>query len=118
MTSRCWPSPVCTHGRWGSSAIRIPGTAAAILGYPLDGGFDREAGRIGETETVSTEDAYGNGPVIRSVTTLRGRVRPGNSGGPMVDASGKVLATVFAALNGIPARPAGSRCRTRSCGER
>jgi S1-C subfamily serine protease len=77
-----------------------PGTAAAILGYPLDGGFDREAGRIGVTETVSTQDAYGNGPVIRSVTSLRGRVRPGNSGGPMVDASGKVLATVFAALNG------------------
>jgi hypothetical protein len=76
------------------------GTAAAILGYPLDGGFDREAGRIGETETVSTEDAYGNGPVIRSVTTLLGRVRPGNSGGPLVDASGRVLATVFAALTG------------------
>jgi len=77
-----------------------PGTAAAILGYPLDGGFDQEAGRIGATETVSTEDAYGNGPVIRSVTSLRGLVRPGNSGGPMVDSSGKVLATVFAALNG------------------
>jgi S1-C subfamily serine protease len=76
------------------------GTAAAILGYPLDGGFDREAGRIGVTQAVSTEDAYGNGPVLRSVTALRGRVRPGNSGGPMVDASGRVVATVFAALTG------------------
>ena len=75
-----------------------PGTAGAILGYPLDAGFDRETGRIGETERVSTEDAYGNGPVLRSVTTLRGRVRPGNSGGPVVDSSGRVLATVFAAL--------------------
>jgi S1-C subfamily serine protease len=78
------------------------GTAAAILGYPLDGSFDVEPGRIGQTETVSTEDAYGNGPVLRSITALRGRVRPGNSGGPMIDAHGHVVATVFAAITGSP----------------
>ena len=77
-----------------------PGTAAAVLGYPLDGGFDVEPGRIGQTETVSTEDAYGNGPVTRSITALRGRVRPGNSGGPMIDRTGQVVATVFAAITG------------------
>ena len=74
------------------------GTPAAILGYPLDGSFDLEPGRLGQTETVSTEDAYGNGPVLRTITALRGRVRPGNSGGPMIDASGHVVATVFAAI--------------------
>ncbi len=79
-----------------------PGTAAGILGYPLDGGYDAEPGRIGQTETVSTEDAYGNGPVLRSITALRGHVRPGNSGGPMVDRSGDVVATVFAAITGSP----------------
>jgi S1-C subfamily serine protease len=78
------------------------GTPAAILGYPLDGTFDVEPGRIGQTETVSTEDAYGNGPVLRSITSLRGRVRPGNSGGPMIDAHGHVVATVFAAITGSP----------------
>ena len=77
-----------------------PGTAAGILGYPLDGTFDSEPGRIGQTETVSTEDAYGNGPVSRSITALRGRVRPGNSGGPMIDRAGRVVATVFAAITG------------------
>ncbi|MGI8715235.1 MAG: MarP family serine protease [Solirubrobacteraceae bacterium] len=76
------------------------GTAAAILGYPLDGGFDAEPGRIGQTETVQTQDAYGQGHIERSITALRGRVRPGNSGGPMVDARGRVLATVFAAITG------------------
>ncbi len=76
------------------------GTAAAILGYPLDGPFDVEPGRIGQTETVSTEDAYGNGPVTRSISALRGRVRPGNSGGPMIDRAGRVVATVFAAITG------------------
>ena len=78
------------------------GTPAAILGYPLDGGFDLEPGRLGQTETVSTEDAYGNGPVLRTITALRGRVRPGNSGGPMVNANGQVVATVFAAITGSP----------------
>jgi len=77
-----------------------PGTAAAILGYPQDGPFDAEPGRIGQTTTVSTEDAYGNGPVLRKIVSLRGRVRPGNSGGPMVDAQGHVVATVFAAIVG------------------
>jgi S1-C subfamily serine protease len=76
------------------------GTAAAILGYPLDGPFDAEPGRLGQTQVVNTEDAYGNGPIQRSITSLRGKVRPGNSGGPMVDAAGSVVATVFAAITG------------------
>jgi S1-C subfamily serine protease len=89
--------------------VRNPhaGTAAAILGYPLDGGFDAEPGRIGQTETVNTEDAYGNGPVMRSITALRGRVRPGNSGGPMIDQAGQVVATVFAAITGSTAGQGG-----------
>jgi S1-C subfamily serine protease len=35
--------------------------------------------------------------VIRSVYSLRGLVRPGNSGGPIVDSSGRVAGVVFAA---------------------
>lgn len=76
------------------------GRAAAILGYPLDGPFDVEPGRIGETQTVLTQDAYGRGPVSRLLTPLRGLVRPGNSGGPMVDVRGRVVTTVFAATTG------------------
>lgn len=73
------------------------GTGGAILGYPLNGPFDVEPGRIGATRTVISEDAYGRGPVRRAVTPLRGRVRSGNSGGPVLDGSGRVLTTVFAA---------------------
>ena len=76
------------------------GTSAAILGYPLDGPFDAEAGRLGQTETVNTQNAYGQGHVTRTITALRGRVRPGNSGGPLIDSQGGVVATVFAALTG------------------
>jgi S1-C subfamily serine protease len=82
------------------------GAPAAILGYPLDGPFDVQAGRIGQTESVDTQNAYGQGHVLRSITALRGLVRPGNSGGPLIDNHGRVLATVFAALTGTP-RPGG-----------
>ena len=33
----------------------------------------------------------------REITSLRGRVRSGNSGGPVVDGAGRVLTTIFAA---------------------
>ncbi len=74
------------------------GTSAAILGYPMDGPFNAQPARLGQTASVRTEDAYGNGPVIRRITSLRGIVRPGNSGGPMIDSRGRVLATIFAAI--------------------
>jgi len=73
------------------------GTSAAILGFPGNGPFDVRPGRIGAPRTVVTEDAYGQGPVRRAVTPLRGLVRSGNSGGPLVDARGRVVSTVFAA---------------------
>lgn len=85
-----------------------PGTAAAILGYPLDGSFNRQPGRLGHTQLTRTENAYGQGPVLRQIASLRGLVRPGNSGGPMVDSSGQVLATVFAAItNAAPGQGGG-----------
>ncbi len=73
------------------------GTGGAILGYPENGPFDVQPGRIGQTQTVITQNAYGQGPVSRLLTPLRGLVRPGNSGGPLVDDEGHVLTTVFAA---------------------
>src|SRR6202453_3152444 len=76
------------------------GTAGAILGYPENGPFDVQPGRIGRTQTVITQNAYGQGPVSRLLTPLRGLVRPGNSGGPLVDEDGQVLTTVFAGTVG------------------
>jgi hypothetical protein len=73
------------------------GASAAILGFPENGPYEVRPGRLGQTSTVLTQDAYGRGPVERSITSLRGLVRSGNSGGPMVDASGRVVTTIFAA---------------------
>lgn len=79
-----------------------PGTPAAILGYPGNGPYDVRAGRVGRTESAVTQDAYGRGPVSRRLTSLRGRVRSGNSGGPMVDGEGRVVTTIFAATTSGP----------------
>jgi S1-C subfamily serine protease len=73
------------------------GKSAAILGFPLNGPFDVRPGRLGPTRRVRSSNAYGRGPVERSMTALRGLVRSGNSGGPMVDGEGRVVTTIFAA---------------------
>ena len=74
-----------------------PGTAGAVLGYPENGPFTIAPARVGVTGPVVTEDSYGRGPITRELTALRGEVRSGNSGGPLVDGAGRVMSTVFAA---------------------
>jgi S1-C subfamily serine protease len=74
-----------------------PDTAGAVLGYPENGPYAATPARMGDTTTVISEDSYGNGPIHRSIAFLRGAVRSGNSGGPLVDGRGRVMATVFAA---------------------
>ena len=77
-----------------------PGAEVAVLGYPNDGPFTATPARIGTTRFVLMADAYGNGPIGRTVTTLRGALRHGDSGGPAVDANGAVETMVFAARTG------------------
>jgi S1-C subfamily serine protease len=74
-----------------------PGAPAAVLGFPQNGPYTVTAARVGNTRKVISQDAYGRGPVTRLMLSLRGRVRHGNSGGPLVDARGRVTGTVFAA---------------------
>jgi S1-C subfamily serine protease len=76
---------------------RKSGTAAAVLGYPENGPYAASPARLGETREAISEDSYGRGPVPRPIASLRGSVRSGNSGGPLVDRRGRVLGTVFAA---------------------
>ncbi len=73
------------------------GTAAAVIGYPENGDLTITPARFGGTQTVISENSYGRGPVARQMSSIRGTIRSGNSGGPVVDTKGRVLATVFAA---------------------
>jgi hypothetical protein len=118
--------------------VREPrgGTSGAILGFPQGRRAIRRA-RLGPT----TDRLFGRlgGPpppgvsfelAGRPVTLIRGRSQPGGSGGPVVDARGHVLATVFAGNQafgtlGVPnrfvragLRKAGPRVATGSCSER
>jgi S1-C subfamily serine protease len=78
------------------SSQRVPGSDAAVLGYPENGPYALSPARVGETRETVSEDSYGRGPVDREITALGGSVRSGNSGGPLVDPAGRVIGVVFA----------------------
>jgi len=71
--------------------------AAVVLGYPNDGPFDAEPARIRAIQRLRSPDIYGQGTVTRDVFSVRSKIRPGNSGGPLVSQQGQVLGVVFAA---------------------
>jgi S1-C subfamily serine protease len=68
-----------------------------VLGFPENGPYDVEPARIRDEQRLSSPDIYGSGQVQREVYSLYAKVRPGNSGGPLVSARGRVLGVVFAA---------------------
>lgn len=79
------------------------GTPVAIVGYPENGPLTLVPGRVGGTATVLSDDAYGRGPLTRRIMSFRGRVRHGNSGGPLLNGDGRVVGTVFASRTGSAA---------------
>lgn len=82
---------------------RTVGEEAAVLGYPENGPYTVTPARVGETRETVSENSYGLGPIERTITALRGDVRSGNSGGPLLDRAGQVVGVVFAATTSGPA---------------
>jgi S1-C subfamily serine protease len=83
-------------GRALPTAAPATGTPVIVLGYPEDRPLSGVVGRLGKTAPTLARDAYGRFPVARAITPIRADIRPGNSGGPAVDAQGRVRAVVFA----------------------
>lgn len=84
-------APLAMAGQTGT------GADAVIAGYPQDGPFTAVPARIAARTDVSGPNIYHTRTVTRQVYTVRGQVLPGNSGGPLLDAEGKVYGMVFAA---------------------
>ena len=73
------------------------GANAIVLGYPLDGPYNAQSARVREVSRITGPDIYDSGDVTREIYTIRALVRSGNSGGPLVSPTGKVLGVIFAA---------------------
>jgi S1-C subfamily serine protease len=73
------------------------GDDAIIAGYPEDGPFFVGPARIRDRISVRGPDIYDNATVTREAYTIRGPVRSGNSGGPLLAPDGTVYGVIFAA---------------------
>lgn len=72
------------------------GAAGAAAGFPENGPLTLSPVRVREVVQARGTDIYGTGTTVREIYSLRGVVRPGNSGGPLLDTSGRVVGVVFA----------------------
>lgn len=100
------------------------GTIGAALGYPGGGNFTAGGAAILGRQTAVGRNIYGTGLVRRNIYELQAVVRPGNSGGPLVQPDGTVIGVIFAtsttnpsigyALTSREAIPALSRAATAS----
>ena len=80
-----------------ADALAETGADAIVVGYPLDGPFTPVSARVRDVSNVKGPNIYENETVIREVYTLRATVLSGNSGGPLLDTSGRLLGVIFAA---------------------
>jgi S1-C subfamily serine protease len=73
------------------------GASAVVAGYPENGPLTAVAARVAGEQEFTGPNIYDDKQVTRQVYTLRARVRPGNSGGPLLSPDGAVDGVVFAA---------------------
>lgn len=73
-----------------------PGDDSVVVGFPANGPYTISPTRVREQINARGLDIYDQSSVVRDVYSLRGIVREGNSGGPLIDSGGNVVGMVFA----------------------
>ncbi|ALJ19804.1 MarP family serine protease [Microbacterium sp. No. 7] len=74
----------------------VPGDAAVVQGYPYGGPFQTVPAGVIWSGSAPIGDIYGSATADRAIYSLQAEVHPGNSGGPVLTASGAVAGVVFA----------------------
>jgi S1-C subfamily serine protease len=77
----------------GSAERGMPG---AVIGYPGGGPERVVPAVVTGTITATGRDIFGDGAVSRQIVVTKADVRPGNSGGPLVDGNGHAVGLIYA----------------------
>jgi len=77
-----------------SATAAKSGSIASHLGYTEQPGLNVSDVVVMQKLNATGYDIFRSGQVTREIYALRGEVIPGNSGGPVIDASGKVIGVI------------------------
>lgn len=78
------------------SDIVTAGTPAIAIGYPGGGPQKASPAIIIDQFTATGRDIYDESASTRDLYSLQADIQQGNSGGPLLDTSGRVIAVIFA----------------------
>ena len=79
---------------WATDAATT-GDDAVVMGFPEGGPFEARPVRIRDKILVNGPNIYASTRLDRETYSLRGTIRHGNSGGPLVNPDGEVLGVIF-----------------------
>ncbi|OFT57731.1 hypothetical protein HMPREF3151_06740 [Corynebacterium sp. HMSC05H05] len=82
--------------RWADEELAVS-DSAVVMGYPKSGPFEAAPVRIRGKLEIAGPDIYTTGRVEREAYTIRGNIRQGNSGGPLLTPDGEVAGMIFGA---------------------
>ncbi len=103
-----------------STAAQPAGTGAEAAGYPQNGPLTLAPAVVKSTIAAATPARGTLGQSTQQIYQLAAIIKPGNSGGPLITPTGKVIGVVFARSPqnptvGYARRTGGSRCHR--CGQ-